>query len=67
MDVPGVKLSLMSFTYKRSGPKTVPCGTPDRTGAGDDFAPSSRTTCFGRTNCKISGFVCTWINMEVMK
>ena len=28
---------------KRRGPRTVPWGTPERTGAGDDLAPSTRT------------------------
>ena len=30
---------------KRSGPRTVPCGTPKRTSACDDWTPSSRTCC----------------------
>ena len=37
----------MSFIYKEnnSGPRTVPCGTPDKTGAHWDFAPLTTTLC----------------------
>ena len=31
---------------KRSGPRTVPCGTPERTSALVDLVPSKRTDCF---------------------
>ena len=35
----------MSFIYKEnnSGPRTVPCGTPDKTGTHRDFAPLTTT------------------------
>ena len=36
--------SLMN-ARKRSGPRTVPCGTPKRTSACDDRTPSRRTCC----------------------
>ena len=37
----------ISFMYKRNnrGPKTVPCGTPERTGQETLCCPSSRTFC----------------------
>ena len=43
--VPSVRFWLISLMYarKRRGPRTVPWGTPERTGAGDDLAPSTRT------------------------
>ena len=48
MLVPVVNLYPVSFMYSRnrSGPSTVPCGTPDRTVAGYDLLPSSSTDCF---------------------
>ena len=38
---------MMSFIYKEnnSGPRTVPCGTPDKTGAHWDFDPLTTTLC----------------------
>ena len=37
----------MSFIYKenKSGPRTVPCDTPDKTGAHWNFAPLTTTLC----------------------
>ena len=37
----------MSFIYirKSSGPRTVPCGTPDVTSAGLEYAPSRTISC----------------------
>ena len=37
----------MSLIYvrKSKGPSTVPWGTPESTGAGEDFAPSTSTVC----------------------
>ena len=45
--VPSVRFLLMSFMYVRNrrGPRTVPWGTPERTGAGEDLAPSTSTVC----------------------
>ena len=39
--------TIMSFIYKEnnSGPRTVPCGTPDKTDAHWDFAPLTTTFC----------------------
>ena len=47
MPVPAERFLLMSFMYvrKRSGPRTVPWGTPESTGAGADVAPSTSTDC----------------------
>ena len=44
--VPGDIPLCISFMYIRNkrGPSTVPCGTPDSTGAGSDTAPSTTTT-----------------------
>ena len=45
MCVPLEMLESMSLMYARNrrGPRTVPWGTPERTGAGEDAAPSTRT------------------------
>ena len=43
-DVVTAGISLMN-ARKRSGPRTVPRGTPERTSACDDWTPSSRTCC----------------------
>ena len=39
--------SIMSLIYNgnNNGPKTVPCGTQDKTGAHSDFAPLTTTLC----------------------
>ena len=37
-------ISLM-YTRNSKGPNTVPCGTPERTGRGDDSEPSTMTVC----------------------
>ena len=33
----------MSFMYTKSGPNTLPCGTPEVTGVGPDVCPSTST------------------------
>ena len=43
-DVVTFGISLMNVR-KRSGPRTVSCGTPERTSACDNWALSSRTCC----------------------
>ena len=48
MNVPRVRLSLISLIYTRKskGPRTVPCGTPDVTDAGREDSPSTNIDCF---------------------
>ena len=44
-DSMSVEISLM-YKGNNKGPKTVPCGTPDKTGAQSDFAPFTTTRCW---------------------